>query len=82
MLKLDFKGIIAAALIGALAIWAVKRTLFNAVDYVAENSDKFNPTKEENLINQGFTSIYQDVFGSDQSLGADIYDWIHLKEDK
>ncbi len=36
-----------------------------------------NPMNNDNIINQGFESIYQGVTGSTGSLGGDIYDLSH-----
>lgn len=36
-----------------------------------------NPMNNDNIINQGFTSLYQQLTGSEDTLGADIYDITH-----
>lgn len=36
-----------------------------------------NPIDDKNVINTWFGTAYSQVTGSDQSFGADVYDWIH-----
>lgn len=37
----------------------------------------WSATGYANPINDGFTSIYQSLFGANRTLGSDIYDWTH-----
>lgn len=37
----------------------------------------FNPASQNNLANTGFNSLYQNVTGSQGTLGGDIYSWLH-----
>lgn len=74
-IKIDYKTVIAAALVGAVAVWAAKK----AIAGVAVN---VNPIDEGNVINEGFIGVWQAMTGSNQALGADIYDWFHPDPDR
>lgn len=68
--NVDWKAIGALALV-AVGVWWV------AKNYVSKIGKAVNPVSEENIFNKAFGSVYKAVTGSEQPLGADIYDWLH-----
>ena len=91
--KIDTTNIIVVALIGAGAVYLVKKSfqkveevvgevVEDMTESVKENIHLINPVNKENFINASFTKIYQDIFGSTQDLGSDIYDYLHPPEKK
>jgi hypothetical protein len=42
--------------------------------------DAINPMNNDNVINQGATSVYQAVTGSDVTIGSDLYGATHFGE--
>jgi len=78
--KMDYKSVIAAALVGAGAVWFARRAIKEGAEQLGEIAKKVDPANEENVINQWFEDAYSDVTGSQQSPGADLYDWLHKVE--
>lgn len=78
--KMDYKSVIAAALVGAGAVWFVKRTIQEGAEELKEIAKKVDPTDPENIINDWFEDAYSMVTGSGQAPGADLYDWLHQIE--
>lgn len=75
--KMDYKSVIAAALLGAGAVWLAKKAITKGVKEVAE---KVNPADPDNVINEWFEDTYSFMTGSENSPGADLYDWLHQVE--
>ena len=78
--KMDYKSVIAAALVGAGAVWFVKKTIREGAEEIEKIAKAVDPTDRENVINQWFERAYSDVTGSQSSPGADLYDWLHQVE--
>jgi len=74
---IDMGTVAITALIGAMVVWAAKQTAKAAVDGVKEVGEAINPLNDENVFNKGATNAYQNITGSDQSMGADLYDYMH-----
>lgn len=78
--KMDYKSVIAAAVVGAGAVWFVKRLIKQGAEEIEKIAKAVDPTDRENVINQWFERAYSDVTGSQSSPGADFYDWLHKVE--
>ena len=70
----DQKLLLTGAAIAALALWYLKK---KTVETAKEAAQAINPTNPQNIINQGFTSVYQSIMGEGRSLGSDLYDWLN-----
>jgi len=73
--KLDYKTVIAAALVGAGAVWIAKAAISTFVDNGLP--DSINPVSESNFINRAFESVWQAIFKTGNKPGADVYDFLH-----
>ena len=69
--------LIGAACAGLAVAYMLYRTAGKAGELVKEGAQAINPLNNDNVINRGFTSIYQGVTGSTGDLGSDIYDGTH-----
>lgn len=78
--KMDYKSVIAAALVGAGAVWLARQALKEGLEELGEVAKKVDPTDPENIINEWFSDAYSMVTGSPNQLGADLYDWLHQVE--
>lgn len=65
--------LVAVAVIGVVALVAYSQAKKDA----AALAQAVNPADENNVVNSYFNQLYQTVTGSDQTLGADIYDMTH-----
>ena len=74
MLNLDYKAVIAAAIVGSIAVWAAKNAAIKTVETVAH---KVDPLNKDNVINEYFDKFYRMVSDGPDSLGEDIYDLTH-----
>ena len=77
MLQLDYKTIIATAIVGAGAVWLAKRTIKEGVEVAGDIVKKVDPVNPKNVFNDWFEAAYTSVTGSANSPGADLYDWLH-----
>jgi hypothetical protein len=68
---------IGAAVAGLALAYAITRGAGKVIDAVPKALEAVNPLNNDNVINKGFTSIYQGVTGSDGTLGTDVYDVTH-----
>lgn len=76
-IELNWKTVAAVYLFGMGVIWLTKSSLKEAKEVAMEMAPHINPVDESNIFNRGFESVWHAITGSDQSPGADIYDWIH-----
>lgn len=80
-IHIDYKVVIATALLSAGAVWMVKKTAEKSIEkvaeYLEENGDKFNPVNDTNYINQGFQDLWTGVTGVNDSPGSWLYDILH-----
>jgi hypothetical protein len=68
----------AGAVVAGLALaYVVYRSGAAVVDVVGDAAQAINPLNNDNVINRGFTNLYQGVTGSTGSLGTDAYDIVH-----
>lgn len=51
--------------------------LYKAGGLAGDALEAVNPLNNDNIINRGVTSVYQGATGSDQTMGADLYDLTH-----
>lgn len=65
---------VTTAIILALAL---RKAGTVAIEAAGDAAHAINPTNNDNIINRGFTSVYQTITGSDDTLGGDIYDITH-----
>lgn len=65
---------IGLAIAGGIALFLVAR---KAGQVAGDVVHAVNPLNNDNIINRGFTDVYQTVTGSDGTLGTDIYDFTH-----
>jgi hypothetical protein len=72
-LSLDYKVVAAAAIVGAIAVWAAKKSIASVAQAV-------NPADEKNVVNTWFNSVTKSITGNDEPIGAQIYDWLHPQE--
>ena len=56
-----------------IKLWSVER------DVAAETVDAINPASEGNIFFKWTTKLYQDITGSKQTPGEDIYDLMHSR---
>lgn len=89
--KINTTQIAITAIIGGVAWYLFGRTLkatadvvntvtegvSGAVTAVKENPNLINPISDENVANKAAVSVWQATTGSNQSIGEDVYDWIH-----
>lgn len=68
---------IGAAVAGLAVAYMVKRGAGAVMDAVPKALNAINPLNNDNIINQGATSIYQGVTGSAGTIGGDFYDGTH-----
>jgi len=68
---------IGAAVAGLAVAYMVYRSSKAVAGVVADAAEAINPLNNQNIINRGFTNIYQGVTGSEGTLGTDIYDGFH-----
>jgi hypothetical protein len=68
---------IGAACAGLVLAVAAKKAAGQVVETVKDAAQAINPLNEDNLINQGATSVYQAVTGSTGNIGTDLYDANH-----
>ena len=61
-----------------LVLWYLKGKAGEAAAKVVQS---VNPTDNRNLANRLFDWAYQGVTGSDDTLGADVADWLHNDEE-
>lgn len=62
---------------GAAAVVVLALVARKGVIVAADAAQAINPLNNDNVINRGFTSVYQTVTGSEGTLGTDIYDFTH-----
>jgi hypothetical protein len=72
---LQFK-VLLGAIVLAGAGYVLYRASRAAVDIAGTAAQAVNPFNNDNIINQGATSIYRDVTGSQGTIGTDIYDMV------
>lgn len=68
---------IGAAVAGLAIAYMVYRGAGAAAEAVGDAAEAVNPFNNDNVINQGFTSLYKSITGSGGNLGTDIYDAVH-----
>lgn len=80
--------LIQTGLIAVAALYLLNKTQ-KAVTVVAENAEQFigetrevvtedlNPAHNQNIVNRGFTWLYQKATGSEGTLGTDLADLVH-----
>ena len=73
MLPLNKYTVVGAGVALLVAVYLGKKT----VDAVPKALNAINPLNNDNIINQGATSLYQGLTGSNGSIGGDIYDATH-----
>ena len=73
------KTVAIAAAVVVVGGWYLKR---QATETVKEAANAVNPTNPDNVINQGFNSVYQSVTGSRGTLGTDLADFFHGLDDE
>ena len=72
------KYLMAGAVVAGLALaYALYKGAGAVADVVGDAAQAVNPLNNDNVINRGFTSIYQGVTGSEGTLGTDVYDIVH-----
>jgi Flp pilus assembly protein TadG len=68
-------------LLGVIALAGAGYVLYRVSKAAAEvagaAAQAVNPFNNDNIINQGATSIYQGATGSTGTIGTDLYDWMH-----
>ena len=74
MVNLNWKAVIALTG-GIMALYLFSR--YYLVKDIGAIAAKIDPTDPENVIFDWFTRGYQAVTGSEETLGADIYDLTH-----
>jgi hypothetical protein len=62
---------------GAVAAVAALLLARRAAGALGDAAEAVNPFNNDNVINRGVTSVYQNVTGSDGTIGTDIYDATH-----
>lgn len=67
----------AGAVVAVVGIVALKKASGAAGDAL----QKVNPFNNDNIINQGFTSLYQALTGSAGTIGTDFYDIMHRPDE-
>lgn len=65
---------IAAVIVAGYVVYRSQKTV-QAVKQVVQTD--LNPAHQENVVNRGFDSVYQSIFGPDRTLGSDIARWLH-----
>lgn len=70
----------AGAVLAGVLVYVLKKTADAVGDAAGQMFDAINPTNNDNVINKGFTNVYQSATGSDGTLGTDIYDLFHKQE--
>jgi hypothetical protein len=68
---------IGAAAAGLALAYMVTKGAGKVVDMVGDAAQAINPQNNDNIINKGFTSIYQGATGSAGTIGGDFYDAFH-----
>jgi len=68
------KTVAIAAAVVVVGGWYLKK---KAGETIQEVGQAVNPTNPDNVINQGFNSVYQSVTGSEGTLGTDLADFFH-----
>jgi len=67
-LRVDGIMVVAGLAVAALGVaWYHRKAITEAVDITSAN----------NVINKAAESVYQSTTGSQQSIGADFYDWLN-----
>jgi hypothetical protein len=69
--------VIGAAAAGLVLGFAVYRGAKVVGAAAVDAANAVNPLNNDNIINQGFTSVYQAVTGSGGTLGTGLYDITH-----
>jgi len=75
--KFTVKELIITGVASAVLLYGIKKIAF-AIE--PELEKKLDVTDKDNIVSSWFTDTYQKVTGSDQMLGADIFDWLHPKK--
>lgn len=73
-MNMKTKLYIGGAIAGVALLWYLKHKAGQAVTQAAQ---AVNPTNQNNIFNQGFNTLYQDVTGSKGSLGTDLAGWMN-----
>lgn len=68
------KTVAIAAAVVVVGGWYLKK---KAGETLQEVGQAVNPTNPDNVINQGFNSVYKSVTGSEGTLGTDLADFFH-----
>lgn len=71
-MKLSTEVVIVGAGLCGLAF-----VLYKAGGLAGDALQAVNPLNNDNIINQGATSVYQGITGSDGTIGTDLYDVTH-----
>lgn len=69
--------LVGAAAAGLVLAYMVYRGAGAAAEAVGDAAQAINPMNNDNVINQGATSFYRFLTGSDGTIGTDIYDVVH-----
>lgn len=70
-INLTWREILAIAGLAVAGVWFLKH------EY---ETGAINPASDQNLAFKASTSLYDDLTGSQQSPGADFYDWTHPQD--
>lgn len=73
-MELDWKAVLALGLVGAIAVYFLKKQATAAMSAVGQ---AINPVSSSNIAYQGASALTSAVTGSNESLGAQIYDWFN-----
>lgn len=74
---LDYKTVIAVAVVGAVAVWTVKQSAVKAIEFAQDTVlPAVNPVSQDNIFNRGFNAVYSALTGSEDSLGEDVADGV------
>lgn len=74
ILSAENKFVLIGVAVAGLGLYFVAKKASGAA---GKALDAINPMNNDNIINQGATSIYQAVTGSTGTIGGDIYDITH-----
>mgnify|MGYP000277123285 CR=1 FL=1 len=66
--------LIGIGVVAVLGLWYLKNQTVEAAKEVGE---AVNPINRDNIFNRAFNATYTAITGSEDSLGADIADWLH-----
>jgi len=69
--------IVGAAGAGAVLAYVLYRGAGKAVEVLGDAAHAINPMNNNNVINRSATDIYQTAFGTQGTIGTDLYDALH-----